>query len=132
LLHDLQEESAKHGLVIHPDKTKVLTNERTNPRDSILVQGHSIEVQGHSIEVLSGEASIKHLGKHFAMTGMQEIDFDKRVAAAWGSFALRRDELTNKHYPLKSKLKLFDLSSPMGQQGPHSLQQVFWLTEIGF
>ena len=48
-----------------------------------------------------------YLGKLLNLTETQDIELKNRVAKAWAKFAIYRDELTNRCYPLAQRLRLF-------------------------
>ena len=100
MLEDLQEESANQGLLLHPDKTKVLTNAPTSTT--------KLKIKSDYIDILSREESLKYLGRRLSMVGLHETELSKRIQAAWATFTRHREELTNKKYALSSRLRLFN------------------------
>ena len=101
MLTDLEQESIRCGLSIHPEKTKVLTNARRGNRASI-------SLGSSEVQVMSAGSSVKYLGRKFAMEDPVGTEFDNRIAGAWAAFSSRKCELTNKNYPLKNRLQLFN------------------------
>jgi len=101
MLQDLQDEAAKHGLQIHPDKTKVIASDKRRATQEITLKDGSVAILG------SGEA-VKYLGRQLAVTDMHGVEFKHRISRAWASFNVHKDELLNKRYPLKQRLKLFN------------------------
>ena len=101
MMSDIQAEAALHGLQLHPEKTKVLTNARQQLRASIH-HGPS------SIEVLGPSGAVKYLGRKLAIQDCHDDEFNNRIAAAWASFTARKGELVNKRYPFKARLRLFN------------------------
>eukprot|EP00973_Karenia_brevis_P022706 3125287-Karenia_brevis.AAC.1 len=105
MLSDLQRESSKHGLELHPSKTKILSN--LQKRRGSQRQGHII-VDGMEIEILPYSGFTKYLGRKFTFDDQSKVELQQRLAAAWGKFNVYRQELTSKTYPLKERLRLFD------------------------
>ena len=101
MLEDLASESAKHGLHLHPDKSKVLTN-------SSRATSETLKVLHMQIAVLDPRASLKYLGRKLCMVGLHDEELNNRISAAWATFTRHRDELTNKKYPLRCRLRLFE------------------------
>ena len=58
MLEDLSTESAKHGLRLHPDKSKVITNFHGSG---------NLKVLNMSIEILGTHATLKYLGRKLCM-----------------------------------------------------------------
>ena len=105
MIHDLKEATAKRGLKIHSGKTKVLTNAwavtGTRVPSNIVVDGEQYSVLGH-------DESTKYLGRKVCYNDPNEVEFSNRVAVAWGAFSKHKEELTDRRYWLKDRLKLFD------------------------
>ena len=101
MLADLQSEASKYGLRVHAGKTKVLTNERREATGTILLQ------EG-SVKVLAADEHVKYLGRKLTIKGSSGTEFVNRIAAAWASFSMRKNELTNKRYSLKARVRLLD------------------------
>ena len=99
MLEDLSTESAKHGLHLHPDKSKVITNFHGAGR---------LKVLNMSIEILDPHTSLKYLGRKLCMNGLHDEELNSRIRAAWATFTRHRQELTNKKYPLRCRLRLFE------------------------
>ena len=100
MLEGLQDESAKTGLNLHPDKTKVLTN--------ATISDSQLRINNDYVEIIPHKESVKYLGRKLCMTGMHEAELDNRIRAAWATFTRHREELTNKKYSLYSRLRLFN------------------------
>ena len=101
MLEDLSAESAKHGLHLHPDKSKVLTNFHG-------AASQRLKVLDMSIEILNPDASLKYLGRKLCMSGLHDEELSSRIRAGWATFTRHRHELTNKKYPLRCRLRLFE------------------------
>jgi hypothetical protein len=48
-----------------------------------------------------------YLGRLFSFNASQDTELKHRVGKAWAKFAIFRDELTDKHYNLDQRLRLF-------------------------
>ena len=94
----------KVGLRIHPDKTKILSNQSTIISDT---KKH-LQVDGMSIEVLTRNESVKYLGQRVSFYQQETTEIKSRIRAAWATFHKYRQELTLKNYMLKQFLRLFD------------------------
>ena len=102
MLADMAEECSKVGLKLHPDKTKILHNNKGYGR-------HVKEAKAGDmvIEVLGADCSTMYLGRLLSITDPHDTEMQHRTKKAWGKFATYRDELTNKDVPLKLRMKLF-------------------------
>jgi hypothetical protein len=105
MLGDLVSEAGKVGLCIHPEKTKVFFN--GVGRKGGAVPGVT-KVAGLDIEVLADDKSTMYLGRALNLQHVQDTEMQHRMSRAWAKFAVYRKELTDKSYPLKSRLKLFN------------------------
>ena len=104
MLSDLIVAAAERGLHVHPDKSKVLTNAwvtstRKVPQD--------LKVGDSSFEVLDHDGSIKYLGRKVSCCDPHEVELSNRMAAAWATFSKHKEELTDRRYALKDRLRLF-------------------------
>ena len=94
------------GLGIHPDKTKILTNQdRTKTKE--------ITVDNIKIEVLAKGDSARYLGQKITFEEHETEEIKNRLKAAWAAFHKYRQELTSKDYRLCQRLRLF-------QHGDHT------------
>ena len=92
------------GLRIHPDKTKILSNQSTINSDT---KKH-LEVDDMNIEILTRNESVKYLGQRVSFYQQETTEIKCRIRAAWATFHKYRQELTSKNYMLKHRLRLFD------------------------
>lgn len=67
-----------------------------------------VEVAGEVIEVLAGDKSTMYLGKALNLQDVHDTEIKHRVSRAWAKFVTYRTELTDKDYPLTSRLRLFN------------------------
>ena len=102
MLTELSDAAAAHGLKIHPDKTKILTNA---PRHR--VPSH-VKLGEDDIEVLAADKSTKYLGRKVCIDRFHEVELENRIRAAWACFAKHKQELTGRQYALRDRLRLFD------------------------
>ena len=103
MMYEFKDAAEKVGLRIHPDKTKVLSNQSTINSDT---KKH-IEVGDMSIEILTIE-SMKYLGQRISFHHQETLEINSRIRAAWATFHKYRQELTSKKYLLKLRLRLLD------------------------
>ena len=104
MMCDFKKATGKVGLRIHPDKTKILSNQSTINSNTT----RHIEVGEMSIEILSRNESVKYLDQRISFYQQETIEIKNRIRAAWATFHKYRQELTSKKYMLKLRLRLFD------------------------
>ena len=90
------------GLGIHPDKTKILSNQDK-------VKAKEIEVDNIKIEILGKTASARYLGRKITFEDQETEEIKNRLKAAWAAFHKYRQELTSKDYRLCHRLRLFNM-----------------------
>ena len=105
MLTDIKREANKTGLELHPDKTKVLSN--TTKRSGRPNKQH-ITLDNDNIEILPRSDHIKYLGRSISFENANTLETNQRIRAAWAKFSTLRQELTNKHYRLRDRLRLFE------------------------
>ena len=105
MLQELSSAALQRGLELHPDKTKILSN--TTRRTGRSKETHTT-CGGMQIEILPLSGSAKYLGRKVSFDSTQETEIENRIANAWKKFMGLKDELTNKRYPLKNRIRLFD------------------------
>ena len=101
MLDDLGKEASKFGLKIHMGKTVVLSNRLAN-RPEVVKCGNA------HVKVASPEATEKYLGRKVSITDFHQVEFENRMASAWGAFFKFKASLCNRHVSLKHRLKLFE------------------------
>ena len=104
MMNEFKKATAKVGLKIHQDKTKILSNQSTINSNT----KRHIEVGEMSIEILTINESVKDLGQRISFHQQETIEIKSRIRAAWATFHKYRQELTSKNYMLKHRLRLFD------------------------
>ena len=90
------------GLGIHPDKTKILSNQ-----DKMKVK--EIEIDNIKIEILGKTASARYLGQKITFEDQETEEIKNRLKAAWAAFHKYLQELTSKDYRLCHRLRLFNM-----------------------
>ena len=90
------------GLGIHPDKTKILSNQDK-------MKAKEIEVDNIKIEILGKSASARYLGQKITFEDQETEEIKNRLKAALAAFHKYRQELTSKDYRLCHRLCLFNM-----------------------
>ena len=90
------------GLGIHPDKTKILSNQDN-------VKEKEITVDNIQIDILSKSDSARYLGQKVTFEDQETEEVKNRLKAAWAAFHKYRQELTSKDYRLCHRLRLFNM-----------------------
>ena len=104
MMCEFKEATEKVGLTIHPNKTKILSNESS-------MNSHTkryIKIGDMNIEILAKSESVKYLGQRISFYQQETLEIKSRIRAAWTTFREYRQELTSKKYMLKLRLRLFD------------------------
>ena len=101
MIGDLSKEAAKFGLKIHMGKTVVLSNRLAG-------RPQAVKCGSAEVKVASPEATEKYLGRKVSITEFHQIEFQNRMASAWGAFFKFKVSLCSRHVPLKHRLKLFE------------------------
>ena len=81
MMCDFKKATEKVGLRIHPDKTKIFSNQSTINSD---IKKH-IEVGDMSIEILTRNESVKYLGQRNSFYHQYTIEIKSRIRAAWAT-----------------------------------------------
>ena len=89
-------------LFIHPDKTKILSNQDK-------IKAKEITVDNIKIEVVEKKASAKYLGQKITFEEKETEEIKNRLKAAWAAFHKYRQELTSKDYRFCHRLRLFNM-----------------------
>ena len=90
------------GLGIHPDKTKILSNQDKE-------KAKEITVDNIKIEVLAKGDSARYLGQKITFEEQETEKIQNRLKAAWAAFDKHRQELTSEDYRLCHRLRLFNV-----------------------
>jgi hypothetical protein len=102
MLRDLMQEASKFGLEVHDSKTKIIWN--GNGRGTASTHAN---LEGKEFEILGSDDSTMYLGRLVAFDDYHDVELKHRVGKAWAKFAMLRNELTNKVYDLRKRVKLF-------------------------
>ena len=102
MIADVAAASAKTGLKLHPEKTKIQHN---NIGYGSRVR--SANVSDMHIQVLSSKESAMYLGRLLSLTDTHDVELDYRIKKGWAKFGMLKQELTDKTVPLHLRLKLF-------------------------
>ena len=110
--HDLREVGEKPSntsclqnevsLRIHPEKTKVLSNQSSLCSDT----KKEMQIDDIKIEILTRSESVRYLGQLITFQQQETTEIKNRIRAAWATFHKYRQELTSKNYMLKHCLRL--------------------------
>ena len=95
-------EAAAFGLDVHETKTKILRN--GYGRGTKMKQ---VIIEGRKFEVLPSEASSTYLGRLFSFESTHDAELQHSIGKGWAKFAIFRSELTDKHYEMAQRMKLF-------------------------
>ena len=57
--------------------------------------------------MLAHEDSTMYLGRLFSFAATHDSELQHRISKAWAKFAVYRTELTDKHYDLAHRMRLF-------------------------
>ena len=102
MLCDFKASTEAVGLGIHPDKTKILSNQDK-------VKENEIKVDNIQIEILKKSDSARYLGQKVTFQDQETEEIKNRLKAAWAAFHKYRQELTSKDYRLCHRLRLFNM-----------------------
>ena len=102
MLCDFKTSTEAVGLGIHPDKTKILSNQDK-------VKAKEITVDNIQIEILAKVDSARYLGQKITFEDQETAEIKNRLKAAWAAFHKYRQELTSKGYRLCHRLRLFNM-----------------------
>ena len=103
MLEDLIRGAKEVGLEIYPEKTMVLNNGKGQCQAA-----RSINAAGGTVKVLARDESTKYLGRLLNLCEPNDVEIDFRIKRAWAKFAVYREELTDKHYSLFQRLRMFN------------------------
>ena len=101
LLCEFKTSTEAVGLGIHPDKTKILSNQ-----DNVRTKEITVD---NKIEVLSKGGSARYLGQKIAFEEQETEEIKNRLKAARAASHKYRQEHTSKDYHLCHRLRLFNI-----------------------
>ena len=102
MLCDFNESTEAVGLGIHPDKTRILSNQDN-------VKDKEISLGNIKIEILRKRDSARYLGQEVTSEDQETEEVKNRLKAAWAAFHKYRQELTSRDYRLCHRLRLFNM-----------------------
>ena len=102
MLCDFKVSTEAVGLGIHPDKTKILSNQDN-------VKAKEIAVDNIQIEIMKKGESARYLGQKITFEDQETGEVKNRLKAAWAAFHKYRQELTSRDYRLCHRLRLFNM-----------------------
>ena len=105
MMYEFEKATEKVGLRIHPDKTKILSNQSNMNSDTLYIY---IKVGEMSIEILTKNESVKYLDQRISFHQQETLEIKSRIRAVSATFHKYRQELTSKKYLLNHRLRLFD------------------------
>ena len=94
MLCEFKKSTEKVGLRIHPEKTKILSNQSSDTRKEIDVDN----IRG---EILTRGESARFLDQMITFLQQETTEIRSRIRAAWATFHKYRQELTSKNHLLK-------------------------------
>ena len=98
MMYEFKKATEKVGLRIHPDKTKILSNQSNMNSDT----KRYIKVGEMNIEILTKGDSVKYLGQRISFHQQETLEIKSRTRAAWAIFHKYRQE-TSKNYLLNHR-----------------------------
>ena len=87
---------------IHPEKTKIFSNQSSNRR-------REVAVNNIKVEVLPVNECAMYLGQTTSFQQQETTEIRSRIRAAWASFYRYKQELTSKSYLLQNRPRLFNM-----------------------
>ena len=102
LLCDFEASTEGLGRGIHPNKTKILSNQDN-------VKEKEISVHNIKIEILRKRDSARYLGQKVTFEDEETEVVKNRLKTAWAAFHKYRQELPSKGYRLCHRLRLFNV-----------------------
>ena len=105
MMYQFKKATEKVGLKIHPDKTKILSNQSNMNSNT----KRYIKVGEMNIEILTKNESVKYLGRRISFHQQETIEIKNRIRAAWATFHKNRQELTSKN---SCSNTVYDFSTP--------------------
>ena len=102
MLCDFKTNTEAVGLGIHPEKTRILSNQNK-------VKAKEITVDNIQIEILPKGDRARYFGQKITFEDQGTAEIKNRLKAAWAAFHKYRQELTPKDYRLCYRLRLFNM-----------------------
>ena len=102
MLSDLMSVASRFGLEVHESKTQNIWNGQ-----GLASELAKVKIRGRLFNVLGPASSTMYLGRLFSFEQTHDREIKNRITKAWAKFAVFRSELTDRHYNLAKRLKLF-------------------------
>ena len=103
MLQNFKRSTEKVGLEIHPDKTKILSNQNTRRQKEVTVDNIKVEVPQKKSE------SAKYLGQEITFEQQETEEIKNRIRTAWAAFHKYRQELKSRSYRLCHMMRLVNM-----------------------
>ena len=116
MMCEFKKATEKVGLRIHPDKTKILSNQSNMNSDT----KRYIKIGEMSIEILAKNESVKYLGQRISFHQQETLEIKSRIRAAWTTFHKYRQELTSKKSSTPQFLRLFATQQEHGHRAENT------------
>lgn len=97
--------AAQVGLELHPQKTKILTNDTKSKN---IPHNRQIHIGNISVGILPHEKTIKYLRHMVSFDATHPTEVQNRTNLAWKKFHSNNSELCCREYSLQHRLRLFD------------------------
>ena len=102
MMTDFKRSIEKVELKIHSDKTKILSNQRSNRQTEA-------KIDDIKVEVLPISDKAQYLRQTISLEQQETTEIKSRIRATWASFSGYRQELTSRSYLLRHRLRLFNM-----------------------
>jgi hypothetical protein len=101
MIRDLKSEAKKFGLILHPGKTKILTNADGK-------RPNHIDCDGQLVEILKEGGAERYLGRKLTIDDYHKTEVSHRIQSGWEAFFKFKEKLCNHQLELKMRIKLFE------------------------
>ena len=101
MMCDFKRSTERMGLKIHPEKMKILGNQKSNRKEET--------INNIKVEVLPVSECAKYLGQTITFQQQETKEIRSRIRAAWASFYRYKQELTSNAHLLQHRLRLINM-----------------------
>ena len=105
MLTHLRDLAKTYGLELHPDKTYILSNLHRRRGSQATPK---VDIGGQYVNVLHHKECAKYLGRKFTLDDYHTTEIDNQISTTWRKLNAMRNEQTNRRYPLRARLHMFD------------------------
>ena len=102
MMCDFARSTERVGLKIHPEITKILSNQNSNRR-------REMAIKNIKVDVLPVSECAKYFGQTQKNQQQETAEIRSRIRDAWASLYRYKQELTSKSYLLQHRLRLFNV-----------------------